>query len=451
MSEYTPGTWFAAVTPRGVVVLPAESDPALTRAVAATLAAGNGLGGVLETLTGAFGTSLAAIPPFAVVTREGGETRIAVRGALSASTAGADAISGIGVTTWSERVIPGTETVTIETGDASGPGVLELPVADGIVLVSRVRVGDDDSGRGAAAAAAQDVPVVVPVPVPVVVVAVPAEPEVVAEPEPEVAPEREPDIEPEPAPVPAVEPEVNDALAPDPEPEATIEPDPEPEPEPEPVPEPEPALDDELWGATVVKSATDPAVRPPSAPIRTAERLAFMPPPTGAPVATQPGLISSVPGAVGTRPGDHDGMTISVEQSRAMRLAAGQAPAAPPAEMPAPVASIARIVLSTGREVVLDRTVVIGRRPSSTRVTGGLLPHLVSVESPEQDISRSHVEIRPEGDAIVVVDLNTTNGTLLRRIGHEPVQLHPGEPSIIVQGDVLELGDDVTVTFEGIA
>ena len=119
--------------------------------------------------------------------------------------------------------------------------------------------------------------------------------------------------------------------------------------------------------------------------------------------------------------------------------------------MPAAAVSTARIVLSTGREVMLDRTVVIGRRPTSTRVTGGLLPHLVSVESPEQDISRSHVEIRPEGDAIVVVDLHTTNGTLLRRLGHEPVQLHPGEPSVVVQGDVLELGDDVTVTFEGIA
>ncbi|HQZ47793.1 MAG TPA: FHA domain-containing protein, partial [Microbacteriaceae bacterium] len=256
---------------------------------------------------------------------------------------------------------------------------------------------------------------------------------------------------------------------PEPEPEAELEAEVEPEPEPEAEPEPEIAVedlgpDDDQWGATVVKGATDPAFRRSPAPASQLSHLAVFPPPTGVPVATAPGLISAVPGAVGTRPGDHDGMTISVAQSRALRAAAqadaAGAPAAEPVAVPEPTpvavpevapASTARIVLSTGRELLLDRTVVIGRRPSSTRTTGGMLPHLVAVESPEQDISRSHVEIRPEGDAVVVTDLKTTNGTLLRRTGHEPVQLHPGEPTVVVSGDVLEIGDDVSVTFVGIA
>jgi pSer/pThr/pTyr-binding forkhead associated (FHA) protein len=80
-----------------------------------------------------------------------------------------------------------------------------------------------------------------------------------------------------------------------------------------------------------------------------------------------------------------------------------------------------------------------------------MLPHLITVDSPEQDISRSHVEIRLEGDAVVVADLHTTNGTMLRRAGSEPTQLHPGEATVVVSGDVLELGDGVSVTFEGIA
>ncbi len=107
-----------------------------------------------------------------------------------------------------------------------------------------------------------------------------------------------------------------------------------------------------------------------------------------------------------------------------------------------------RIRLSTGRVVELERPVIIGRRPKSTRTTGADLPTLVAVDSPDQDISRSHVEIRAEGEHVLVTDLDTTNGTVLLRGGSEPVRLHPNEPTMVVTGDVLDLGDDVTVTFE---
>ena len=84
------------------------------------------------------------------------------------------------------------------------------------------------------------------------------------------------------------------------------------------------------------------------------------------------------------------------------------------------------IRVSTGQVVALDRTVVIGRRPRSTRVTGTDLPHLVAVDSPQQDISRSHVELRVEGDSILATDLHTTNGTTLLRAGRGPDAAAPG-------------------------
>jgi hypothetical protein len=116
---------------------------------------------------------------------------------------------------------------------------------------------------------------------------------------------------------------------------------------------------------------------------------------------------------------------------------AGAAPASGP-----------RVRLSTGQVIALDRTVVIGRRPRATRSSGATLPHLVAVDSPQQDISRSHLEIRPEADAVVVLDLHTTNGSTLLRSGAEPVRLHPGEQTVVVTGDVIDLGDGVTVAFE---
>lgn len=103
--------------------------------------------------------------------------------------------------------------------------------------------------------------------------------------------------------------------------------------------------------------------------------------------------------------------------------------------------------VSTGESVTLDRSVIIGRRPKATRVTGEV-PHLIAVPSPQQDISRNHLDVRVEGTTVVVVDLDTTNGSMLRRADSDPVRLHPGEPTIVISGDAIDIGDGITVTFE---
>ena len=176
--------------------------------------------------------------------------------------------------------------------------------------------------------------------------------------------------------------------------------------------------------------------------------------------------VHSVPRGPATPPaelaGDHDGSTISLAELRRMREAAGDAPQqttgtsgpdTPTEVLPAveaPAAGHGSARLSSGQVVTLDRTVIIGRRPRATRASGDSLPHLVAVESPQQDISRSHLEIRPEGDSVVVIDLHTTNGSTLMRPGADPVRLHPGEHTLVLSGDVVDLGDGVTVSFEGL-
>jgi hypothetical protein len=156
---------------------------------------------------------------------------------------------------------------------------------------------------------------------------------------------------------------------------------------------------------------------------------------------------SSAPGPAVV--GDHDGETISLAQAQALRTADPQT-APPPLAPPRPPAP-GRLRVSTGQVVPLNRTVVLGRRPRSTRITGTDLPHLIAVESPQQDISRSHVELRVEGDSIIATDLHTTNGTVLLRSGSDPVRLHPGEGTVVVSGDVLDLGDGITVAVEDLA
>jgi pSer/pThr/pTyr-binding forkhead associated (FHA) protein len=78
------------------------------------------------------------------------------------------------------------------------------------------------------------------------------------------------------------------------------------------------------------------------------------------------------------------------------------------------------------------------------------VPHLVTVPSPQQDISRSHVEIQIEGSHVIARDLDTTNGTMLRRPGQPPLRLTVSDSVLAISGDVLDLGDGITVTFRDI-
>lgn len=104
--------------------------------------------------------------------------------------------------------------------------------------------------------------------------------------------------------------------------------------------------------------------------------------------------------------------------------------------------------ISTGGMVLLDRTAIFGRRPRASRVSGNDVPQLITVPSPQQDISRSHLELRLEGWRILAVDLGTTNGTTVHRPGAEPLRLRPQEGVAVQIGDQIDLGDGVVLRVE---
>jgi hypothetical protein len=118
--------------------------------------------------------------------------------------------------------------------------------------------------------------------------------------------------------------------------------------------------------------------------------------------------------------------------------------------VPVPRPPLGRLRVNDGTEAVLDRTVLIGRAPTAIRFSTDRLPHLVRVTSPQQDISRTHVEVRVEDWNVLVVDLSA-NGTWLVRPGAEPQMLHRGDPVLVLPGSLLDLGDGVTVTYEAAA
>ncbi len=127
----------------------------------------------------------------------------------------------------------------------------------------------------------------------------------------------------------------------------------------------------------------------------------------------------------------------------------GQLLSSEPPQSPSVVSSVAKLLVSTGETVDVDRVVLFGRAPESRRFTSTEQPRLVTVASPLHEISSTHVEVRPgagaDHGAAVVTDMGSTNGTVLVQPGSGPEELKPGIAVRLVPGTVINLGDGVTI------
>ena len=73
----------------------------------------------------------------------------------------------------------------------------------------------------------------------------------------------------------------------------------------------------------------------------------------------------------------------------------------------------------------------------------------MTVPSPNQEISSTHLEVRPgagvDHGTAVVTDMGSTNGTVLVQPGGGPEDLEPGVPVPLVPGAIIDLGDGMTI------
>ena len=101
------------------------------------------------------------------------------------------------------------------------------------------------------------------------------------------------------------------------------------------------------------------------------------------------------------------------------------------------------------RSSTVDRAVIVGRAPEARRFTSTEQPRLVTVPSPNQEISSTHLEIRPGAGAdhgsAVATDLGSTNGTVLQQPGLPSEDLKPGIAVQLIPGAIIDLGDGVTI------
>lgn len=450
---YRPGSWQVIAEQHGMIAVPGDTSAERIAVLTAMMRDGAPqLTEVIDVLTGG---TISTLGSFAVALLGEGFARVAVRGDITVAVTGTDGdevVSGAEISTWTERYIthPRSFAVTLEQA-RSTPSLI---VRSGTVLASSVVFpvagGLSADAEDAAAAPSQPVP------------AGPADedggvPDAEAPAAEASADETQAD-EPQADETPAGEPPADEADADEP-------------PADEAAAETEEASAEHAGLAETeampIAAAHDASGADAGFPTLIPTEYTFAPAPPPMPDDdTLDATVHSAPRGPAAPPvapeGDHDGSTISLAELRRMREEAGEAPpqatatAGPdtPTEILSavenPTAAHGSARLSTGQVVTLDRIVIIGRRPRATRASGDDLPHLVAVDSPQQDISRSHLEIRPEGDSVVVIDLHTTNGSTLLRPGADPMRLHPGEHTLVLSGDVVDLGDGVTVTFEGL-
>lgn len=349
-------------------------------------------------------SGLSSAPNFVLVGGAGSQTRVLVRGGAVlriSGPAGEREISGEGVSSWVEQVLDATDGYEFQVKSIP-TGTTFLPLESGVVRATALRAGSYSTPASA-----------------VPLVQAPAKPTAAPKPQPigisvEVpAPDLEATLAGQTTTISA------ESLA-------------------EPV-APSPAMGisdssgyDHLFGETVVRKVEDAAVRE-SDP--TESGVLVGPPPSAS--------DSSAPASQDVE-GDHDGHTVMVSDIAALRAKRKAARAAAPA--PEPPAPTLYLELSTGGREHLDQPLIIGRAPSASRVPGGKVPRLVSMNTPNQDISRTHAQITAEGGTVVVTDLHSSNGTMVTLPGKPAQKLRPGEPSAVIVGTVIDLGDGATLT-----
>jgi hypothetical protein len=110
---------------------------------------------------------------------------------------------------------------------------------------------------------------------------------------------------------------------------------------------------------------------------------------------------------------------------------------------------LGRLRFSTGATVDLDRSLLVGRRPTTEGWPAHHdLPALITLPDPEQALSRAHAEVRVQGWDVYVVDLGSTNGTSVELPGRELVTLRPQEPYRVLDGTRVTLGQAASFVLE---
>lgn len=93
---------------------------------------------------------------------------------------------------------------------------------------------------------------------------------------------------------------------------------------------------------------------------------------------------------------------------------------------------------TTGQVIGVGDRVVVGRRPAPTVPSGEQLEQLLS---PQREVSANHALLTGETDGVLLTDLDSTNGTVVRVNDGPEYLVHDGQQILVREGDQVDFGD----------
>jgi len=158
-------------------------------------------------------------------------------------------------------------------------------------------------------------------------------------------------------------------------------------------------------------------------------------------ITPPPGLFPTAPAATPVEP--HHGLTESGTHKFERPAEVVRPAVAPPAFFAAPLGAQPRLTALTlqredGTQHVITASAVFGRNPAAAGEWAGALP--VALPDGEKSMSKTHAGVRVTAGGSSIVDLNSTNGTVVLRPEGTEEELVPGVPVSVRPGDVVLLG-----------
>lgn len=207
---------------------------------------------------------------------------------------------------------------------------------------------------------------------------------------------------------------------------------------------------DDLASARRAASHAAPETPPSSvpSPLVAAPPSVTAPPHGDAPDHPVPSRIAT--GSIPVDPDDipdavlHDGRTVlrsslPTEPDEATRLRS--APEQPAPRRPSTFGFRVR----DGQPYPLDVVHYVGRNPKQPRIPLAEPVRLFSVASPTKLVSSTHLELRQQGESVVVTDLRSTNGTSVILPGRDWQRLRAGQGVAVIPGTLIDIGDGVVL------
>lgn len=148
-------------------------------------------------------------------------------------------------------------------------------------------------------------------------------------------------------------------------------------------------------------------------------------------------LIGVPPTSPPSRPKASPTVVLESDNQRAARSHAG---AGRTRQLATPVTTL---TFSTGDTAVIGPPAIIGRNPGSVVSDAGGT-QLVIVTDHSRTVFRAHADVAWVSGKLTLTDRGAGNGTSVVRQAGRPVDLTPGDPYELLDGDVVHVGTDVT-------